>query len=474
MAIDLCYRVGVDATNPYNPFGFSLDGNSPDFGLGRRPVEGGPRIFRQNVDTKYYATGLNGDFELRRSPVVLGRQLRRQLATRASQTVTGTYNIRAHHECAGSDRPVHGAVRSAESVRRSRHDHAGNAELHPVHRERPQQAEARHVDGEHLRQSVPAAGRFARCRGRLRASRSERVRTRPIRSSPPAIRTACRRARPAAATTSTSSTSSSTRRSSPTWRSPSTSICRVATRYSDYSNFGSTTNNKVGFRWQIVDDFTFRGTWAEGFRAPSIGELFGTFSRFDATLQDPCSGNVTRELRSARRAAGLHAEQSADLDHHRRQPEPAAGNIEEPDARRGLQPGWAENTGWSQRMRFRAELLPPQDQRRDPGARCADAARPLRRDARSGVLQRHHARGERLDQRLQQHAAQSRQDQHQGLRLRHQLARQRDRLSARSARICRRRTRRATKPSRPTPAQPSRARSASKSPTARFRAGVRR
>ena len=52
----------MDATNPYNPFGFTLDGNSPDFGLGRRPIEGGPRIFSQTVDTKYYATGVNGDW----------------------------------------------------------------------------------------------------------------------------------------------------------------------------------------------------------------------------------------------------------------------------------------------------------------------------------------------------------------------------------------------------------------------------
>ncbi|WP_152979656.1 TonB-dependent receptor domain-containing protein [Stenotrophomonas daejeonensis] len=27
----------------------------------------------------------------------------------------------------------------------------------------------------------------------------------------------------------------------------------------------------------------------EGFRAPSIGELYGTLSRFDATLVDPCN-----------------------------------------------------------------------------------------------------------------------------------------------------------------------------------------
>ena len=31
-----------------------------------------------------------------------------------------------------------------------------------------------------------------------------------------------------------------------------------------------------------------RANWAEGFRAPNIGELFNTGSRFDSSLDDPC------------------------------------------------------------------------------------------------------------------------------------------------------------------------------------------
>ncbi|NJN40580.1 MAG: TonB-dependent receptor, partial [Gammaproteobacteria bacterium] len=66
----------------------------------------------------------------------------------------------------------------------------------------------------------------------------------------------------------------------------------LAGRYSDY-DFGSSskdeTTGKFGLRWQFTDQFLVRGTWAEGFRAPSIGELFGSASRFDATLSDPCS-----------------------------------------------------------------------------------------------------------------------------------------------------------------------------------------
>ena len=64
----------------------------------------------------------------------------------------------------------------------------------------------------------------------------------------------------------------------------------LAGRYSDYSTFGGESTGKIGLRWQPVDELLLRMSYAEGFRAPSIGELYGTLSRFDATLVDPCSG----------------------------------------------------------------------------------------------------------------------------------------------------------------------------------------
>ena len=62
-----------------------------------------------------------------------------------------------------------------------------------------------------------------------------------------------------------------------------------AVRFSDYSGIGSTTTFKAGINWKPVDDLRLRGAWTEGFRAPTIGELFGTPSRFDQEITDPCS-----------------------------------------------------------------------------------------------------------------------------------------------------------------------------------------
>ena len=75
-----------------------------------------------------------------------------------------------------------------------------------------------------------------------------------------------------------------------------------AARYSDYSTSGSTTTFSAGINWEPIEDLLFRGSWAEGFRAPSIGELFGTPSRFDQEVVDPCSRLDRGRLRPTVRA----------------------------------------------------------------------------------------------------------------------------------------------------------------------------
>jgi len=64
-----------------------------------------------------------------------------------------------------------------------------------------------------------------------------------------------------------------------------------AIRFSDYSSSGSTTTLKGGVNWKPIADLRLRGSYSEGFRAPTIGELFGTPSRFDQEINDPCSAD---------------------------------------------------------------------------------------------------------------------------------------------------------------------------------------
>jgi iron complex outermembrane receptor protein len=63
----------------------------------------------------------------------------------------------------------------------------------------------------------------------------------------------------------------------------------LASRYSDYDTFGDTTNSKVGLKWKPIDELLVRATWAEGFRAPTISNLYGGGSQtFTTGFVDPC------------------------------------------------------------------------------------------------------------------------------------------------------------------------------------------
>ncbi len=62
-----------------------------------------------------------------------------------------------------------------------------------------------------------------------------------------------------------------------------------AARHSKYSISGSATTFTATGLWKPVRDFLLRGSYSTGFRAPSLGELFGGRSRFDLPVTDPCS-----------------------------------------------------------------------------------------------------------------------------------------------------------------------------------------
>ncbi len=62
----------------------------------------------------------------------------------------------------------------------------------------------------------------------------------------------------------------------------------VAGRYSDYSNFGDTVNGKFGVTWRPLDELLVRGTYAEGFRAPSVDNMYGGIGGSFEKYTDPC------------------------------------------------------------------------------------------------------------------------------------------------------------------------------------------
>ncbi len=86
----------------------------------------------------------------------------------------------------------------------------------------------------------------------------------------------------------------------------------VAGRYSDYDNFGGTTNGKFGLKWKPVDDLLVRATYGTGFRAPTVDDLYGGTVTTRDRITDPCDrafGAAARNAEVAARctAAGLGA-----------------------------------------------------------------------------------------------------------------------------------------------------------------------
>lgn len=64
----------------------------------------------------------------------------------------------------------------------------------------------------------------------------------------------------------------------------------LGSRYSNYSDFGNTVNNKLQVEWRPFNDLLVRATVADVFRAPQIGDLFSGPQGNAPQAQDPCVG----------------------------------------------------------------------------------------------------------------------------------------------------------------------------------------
>jgi len=82
----------------------------------------------------------------------------------------------------------------------------------------------------------------------------------------------------------------------------------AAVRYDKYSDFGSTLNPKVSFRWQPSSVFLMRGSASTGFRAPSLYDLNASkvYTNTPGVWDDPrlCPGGVPAPGANANAACG--------------------------------------------------------------------------------------------------------------------------------------------------------------------------
>jgi len=86
----------------------------------------------------------------------------------------------------------------------------------------------------------------------------------------------------------------------------------VASRYSDYSVFGGAVKNKYSLSWRPINDLLVRANYAQGFRAPTLGDTFGGGSQSFDYYTDSCDSSLgpaatKPSVANACRAAGAPA-----------------------------------------------------------------------------------------------------------------------------------------------------------------------
>jgi iron complex outermembrane receptor protein len=292
---DFAENILISATNPFNPFGFDLrsvdDPNIPGnqanlTAINFRPTAGGPRRFEQEVDTTYIGAGLEGVFGTRWFWDVNAAYSK----NKAEQTNFGSYNIRNIAIALG---PVATCNATPGCVPLNIFGGPGGITpamfgwIQPIVRDESEQEltqvtanlsgdlfemwagplsfatgyEYRNYEGYYQPDAITVRGEYNGVPSLPTAGEYD-VNELYAELNVPLL-------------------------SDSTWGDKLD--LSLAGRYSDYSTFGSNFTPKYGLRWQLTDEFVLRTTYAEGFRAPSLGELFGTASRFDAQLNDPCS-----------------------------------------------------------------------------------------------------------------------------------------------------------------------------------------
>ena len=67
----------------------------------------------------------------------------------------------------------------------------------------------------------------------------------------------------------------------------------LAGRWSDYNTFGDEFTYKVALAYAPVESLRFRGTFATGYRAPNVLELFGGVADTFQSVTDPCTAPIS-------------------------------------------------------------------------------------------------------------------------------------------------------------------------------------
>ncbi|MDY6946969.1 MAG: TonB-dependent receptor [Pseudomonadota bacterium] len=357
-------NIFIPAEQRYNPFGIDLDGTDNLITLGRRPVEAGPRIFDQTVDTWMISGSLSGELSVAERPMFWDVSLNWG-RNNASQQGHNIFNARKLALALGPEAAclaVPGCVpfnifggqgpdgrgsitQEMLSWTTFTQNDQSEQELNDI---------IANISGDLF--SLPA-GAFAYALGF--EYRKETGSFTPD-ATVQAGETADVPAAPTAGETQVREAYLELRApilaNIPAVRRLELS---AAVRSSDYDRIGRDEVLKGGLYWRVVEDLALRGSYAEGFRAPNIGELFNSGSRFDSNINDPCS-NYTANAAPAVQANCAALGVPASFTQINQQISVQTGGNEalEPETSETINigfaynPTWARDASWIEQLTF--------------------------------------------------------------------------------------------------------------------------
>ena len=289
---NLLDTISIDATNPFNPFGITLssgaDGSPATYSfIGRRLVENGQRTYSQEVDTWTTAATLDGQFDVGDRAfywdlnAVLGWNDAHQLFTGNVNAARVAQALGPLADCTGECVPLNvfggagsitpemlGFIAFDEHSRSDQHLQDYTANLSGELFDLPGGAVGIAVGYEHRYQSgsftpdpIVQAGLGAdipaqAAEGSYNSDEVYGEIRLPILGDMPFFEQL---------------------------------EVDAAVRHANYSTGFSNTSMTGTLLWKPTPDLLLRGSYAEGFRAPALGELFGAQSRADAPIDDPCT-----------------------------------------------------------------------------------------------------------------------------------------------------------------------------------------
>ena len=323
-------RIKIDANNEFNPFGYTLDPGTNLLLITHRPIEAGPRKFEQDVNTFYMSGGINGHFDVDDRRFTWDGTVAYGL-NRATQRRNNSFNSLKLEQALGpsyqaDDGSWHCGVSKANpgdpscvpfnffggqgadgkgSVTKEMLAYTTFTE-HDVSQQTLVDAVA-NITGNLVKLPagwLAAAAGLEHRRlsgyyepdGTVAAGDGADVPSQPSSGAYSVSEAYVELRAPLLAGV------------------PGVELLDInaAGRVSDYSFLSPEVTGKVGARWKPLKDLVLRGSLSRGFRAPSIGEAFGSKSRFDAQLSDPCShlATATAEVRDRCIALGVPADGS--------------------------------------------------------------------------------------------------------------------------------------------------------------------